>query len=291
MGLDINAVQFLIDARQKGAQFGEVVTLGRQDLNVYPVRMRQILQKHNFPSAAFENDPKTLFAEPLFLSLGASKVHSLDFSDFEGASFTHDLNQPIGDDLRQRFDLVYDGGTLEHVFNFPVAIKNCMEMVRPGGWLFLHQCANNWCGHGFYQFSPELFFRIFSADNGFEVNRAVLAETAPDAQWYEIVDPARAGRRVELVNHRPAYLLIQARRLRQVPVLAVPPQQSDYTTLWQHPQRRQTNSGERLRLDRRLLGAAGRRLRAAYRLVEPAVLADRRARPDSEVFLKVDWHL
>ena len=33
MGLDINAVQFLIDARKRGADFGEVLTLGRQDLN------------------------------------------------------------------------------------------------------------------------------------------------------------------------------------------------------------------------------------------------------------------
>ena len=113
MGLDINAVQFLIDARRRGAEFGEVVTLGRQDLNVYPTKLRQVLERHGFSGAAFQSDMKALFAEPLFLSLGARQVHSLDFSDFEGASFTHDLNQPIGDNLRERFDLVYDGGTLE----------------------------------------------------------------------------------------------------------------------------------------------------------------------------------
>ena len=32
--------------------------------------------------------------------------------------------------------------------------------------------ANNFFGHGFYQFTPELFFRIFSAANGFEVERS-----------------------------------------------------------------------------------------------------------------------
>jgi hypothetical protein len=27
--------------------------------------------------------------------------------------------------------------------------------------------ANNQMGHGFYQFSPELFFRVFSQENGY----------------------------------------------------------------------------------------------------------------------------
>ena len=62
-----------------------------------------------------------------------------------------------------QFDVVYDGGTLEHVFNFPVALRNAMELLRPGGRLFtIHTCANNLCGHGFYQFSRELFYRTLS---------------------------------------------------------------------------------------------------------------------------------
>ena len=295
MGFDIQGTKFLLSAQRRGVSFAQTATLGRQELFVDGRYLPKIFRRFGVPDSTAQSSRLLAasdgYAEPLLRWLGGEQIVSIDASAYEGTSVVHDMNLPIPEGLRAAFSVVIDGGTLEHIFNFPVAIKNCMEMVRPGGHVLLMTPANNFLGHGFYQFSPELFFRIFSADNGFEVNRAVLAETAPDAQWYEIVDPARAGRRVELVNHRPAYLLIQARRLRQVPVLAVPPQQSDYTTLWQHPQRRQTNSGERLRLGRRLLGAAGRRLRAAYRLVEPAVLADRRARPDSEVFLKVDWHL
>src|SRR6185503_5446286 len=169
MGLDINAVQFLIDARKRGAEFGEVLTLGRQDLNVYPAKMAQVLAAHGFSPALFQGGDKTLYAEPCFLSLGAKKVSSMDFSDFEGANFVHDLNKPVGQELKERFDLVYDGGTLEHVFNFPLALQNCMEMVKAGGHLFIHTGANGYCGHGFYQFSPELFYRALSPENGFEV--------------------------------------------------------------------------------------------------------------------------
>jgi hypothetical protein len=184
---------------------------------------------------------------------------------------------------------VIDGGTLEHIFNYPVAIKNCMEMVQPGGHLLLMTPANNFMGHGFYQFSPELFFRIFSEENGFELRRAIFAETDPDAQWYEIVDPAKARRRVELINRRPAYLLIQARKLRQVPVLATTPQQSDYTILWDNPAGKAGTSRLPATRTGRIIRGITRRLGAAYRSVEPEGLAARRFRPDGEVFIEVNW--
>ncbi|HWN93486.1 MAG TPA: hypothetical protein VNT99_00515, partial [Methylomirabilota bacterium] len=96
MGLDINAVRFLIAARKSGVEFGDVLTLGRQDLNVYPAKMRSVLEEHGFSSQLFApGAPDTGFAEPVFKSLGAKSVCSMDFSDFEGAVFVHDLNQPL----------------------------------------------------------------------------------------------------------------------------------------------------------------------------------------------------
>ena len=234
MGLDINSVRFLIDASRRGTKFGEVLTFGRQDLNVFPARMVKLLEAHGFNAAAFKGDAKALHAEPCFLSLGASKVYSMDVSGFEGASFIHDLNQPIGPELNERFDVVYDGGTLEHVFNFPTALKNCMQMVRVGGRFFTHTVANNWCGHGFYQFSPELFYRALSQENGFEVERLVAHRAGPYGRWYEVADPERIHSRVELLTFSPLMLLIQARRVKLTAIFAASPQQSDYTPRWRN---------------------------------------------------------
>lgn len=233
MGLDINGVQFLIDARQRGVALGEVLTLGRQDLNVFPRKMVEVLTAHGFPAAAFQSDDKVLYAEPCLLSLGASKIQSIDASPFEGATFVHDLNEPIGPELKERFDLVFDGGTLEHVFNFPVALQNCMEMVKPGGHIMFHTGTNNWCGHGFYQFSPELFYRALSPENGFEVVRMILHRVGPYGPWYEVADPNAIRSRVELVTATPVQLLVLARRLRVTPIFARAPQQSDYTARWE----------------------------------------------------------
>lgn len=233
MGLDINAVQFLIAARRRGVEFGEVLMLGRQDLNVFPSRMRELLERNHLPSEFFKSAaPDTKFAEPVFKSLGASLVQSLDFSAYEGASLVHDLNQPIGSELHERFDTVYDGGTLEHVFQFPTALKNAMEMVRVGGHLFLHTVTNNYCGHGFYQFSPELFFRALSEANGYEVVRMVLHAMGPYGRWYEVSDPRQIRDRVELITMVPVQLLIESKRTRRTAIFATPPQQGDFVARW-----------------------------------------------------------
>ena len=79
------------------------------------------------------------------------------------------MNIPISDSSKDKYTVVIDGGSLEHVFNFPIAIKNCMEMLQVGGYFISLAPANNMLGHGFYQFSPELFYRIFSKENGFSV--------------------------------------------------------------------------------------------------------------------------
>lgn len=233
MGLDINAVQFLIAARQEGVEFGDVLTLGRQDLNVYPAKMREALGKHGYSTEAFAPGARdTGFAEPVFRALGAKNVYALDASNFEGAQFVHDLNQPLPPELKERFDIVYDGGTLEHVFNYPLALKNCMEMLRPGGRFMAHTPANNWCGHGFYQFSAELFFRVFSPENGFEMERMVAHRVGPYGEWHEVSDPAAIRSRVEVITFTPLMWLVRARRTKIVPVFATPPQQSDYTPRW-----------------------------------------------------------
>jgi len=109
MGLDINSVQFLVAAHKRGGPFGDVLMIGRQDLNVYPVKMRRVLTKAGLPDELFAPDaPDTRFAEPGFKSLGARSTASLEASAFEGAEFVHDLNQPVSAALKQQFDLVYD---------------------------------------------------------------------------------------------------------------------------------------------------------------------------------------
>ena len=50
----------------------------------------------------------------------------------------------VPDTLRRRYDLVYDGGSIEHVFNLPVALRNCMDMLAVGGHYICNTATNNY---------------------------------------------------------------------------------------------------------------------------------------------------
>jgi hypothetical protein len=162
----------------------------------------------------------------------------VDYSDFEEATLLHDLNERFPENLRAKFDLVLDAGTLEHIFNFPAALRHCMELVRSAGHILIMTPASNHMGHGFYQFSPELFFRVFSAENGFAVRKIVLCQAGPgDAVFYEVKDPATTGFRTELTSSKPMLLMVLAQRTAEMPILARMPQQSDYAAVWEKHRR------------------------------------------------------
>jgi hypothetical protein len=175
------------------------------------------------------------YAEPLFKLLGAGRVDSLDFSDYEGATILHDLNKPVPLSLHNKYSVIFDGGTIEHVFNFPVCIENCMKMLKRGGHFISVTPCNNLMGHGFYQFSPELFYRVFSDESGFRIKKMFIAAVNPKDEienWYEVSDPKEVGERVSLANCSATYLLVLAEKTSDKPVLAITPQQSDYASTW-----------------------------------------------------------
>lgn len=234
MGVTYAEALALRDAVRAGATFHRTATIGRHWLLTRGDGLPELLAAAGVPEAAraaFLADPPE-WADDLFRLLGAAEVTSLDASAYEGATVVHDLNDPIPPDLAGRFDFVFDGGTLEHVFDFPRAIRNEMELTRVGGHLLISTTANNQLGHGFYQFSPELFYRVFSPDNGFEVVDMTLTEW-DSRRRYGVVDPAAVGRRVELYATAPKLgLTVLARRTDLRPVLARPPVQSDYAAAW-----------------------------------------------------------
>jgi SAM-dependent methyltransferase len=239
MGFDIATIEILLTAREAGASFDRVLTVGRQSLRTSSAQIRAVLSRHGIPLNAKQAKEvlteQKAYCEPLLKLLGARRIDSIDASDYEGASILHDMNQPLPDAYRDQFSVVVDGGSLEHVFNFPTALKNCMEAVAPGGHFIAITPSNNLMGHGFYQFSPELFFRVLNPTNGFQIVKVLIYEYPWKSVWYEVLDPAQAQRRVELTNSRPAYLIVWAKKIATMPILHESPQQSDYLAIWQRP--------------------------------------------------------
>lgn len=236
MGFDVNGVRFLLAARSAGVNFETTAMIGRQRMHLFPQALEGLLENSGYIDAARNAEAIIReadgFAEPFLNVLGAVSISSFDASTYEYATDIHDMNEPIPGEYLERYSVVIDGGSLEHVFNFPNAIKNCMNMVETGGHYLGITPANNFMGHGFYQFSPELYFRVFSEANGFRIDHVTIFEDVPGAQWVQLTDPDILGKRVEMVNSKPAYLLVQAIKTANKPVFATAPQQSDYSAAW-----------------------------------------------------------
>jgi hypothetical protein len=228
--MGINAQVATVIAYLKANNFvgKEILSLGRQDKAFSLKDLRNINRNVSagWTDSQMEASVKDPSAET-FLNLCGFKVsRAIDASDFEGADIVHDLNLAIPEHLQDITSFFYDGGTLEHVFDVATSFKNAFDLLKVGGIALFAPPANNQCGHGFYQFSPELFFRVLSA-NGFDSIHVYLVTTNRPTKWLKCVDPSRAGRRYQFYSGEPLQLIAIARKAKRLQSLVIP-QQSDY---------------------------------------------------------------
>jgi hypothetical protein len=220
MGVDLHSLRLLqyVSAREP---LGDVATMGRQCVHVGPENQRKLL-------GISEKQPYGPYCEELLLErFGASSVVSFDASSYEHATVLHDMNLPINH--AYQYDSIIDLGTLEHVFNLPVALSNVASLCKKGGRIVHALPANNFNGHGFWQFSPELFFSLYSSKNGFSETEVFVAELNDDRCWWRSSTPT-GGERVEFTSTQRSYVLAITRKVEEITRQDV--QQSDYVVNW-----------------------------------------------------------
>jgi SAM-dependent methyltransferase len=221
MGINRNSLKLLVHAK-KYVNYNETVTLGKQTLFVKEQEFEKIFQN------SFGGEFQANYSEDVFLNLGAKTVDSLDVSNYEGAKIIHDMNKPISEDLHNKYSVVFDGGSLEHIFNVPTALQNCMNLLKVGGHFIGITPTNNFLGHGFYQFSPEFFYSVFREKFGFNVVQMLFFIDSKFTRFYEVADPLKVKNRVILSNNYPSYLFVLAEKISDVSLKDMLPQQSDY---------------------------------------------------------------
>lgn len=235
MALMTDDCTLLFYGKSINVSYETTLMLGRLSLYASKEDIEKCINKYrNNEKGIDEVEFTDEYSEPLFKILGAKTVDSIDFSNYEKATIIHDMNNPIPSKYYNSFTAIIDGGTIEHVFNFPVAIKNCMQALKVGGHYIGITPANNLMGHGFYQYSPELFYRIFSEENGFVLKKMFVTLTNNDGtgSWYEVADPKNVKERVTLINNYPLSLMFIAEKISEKEIFKSTPQQSDYIYTW-----------------------------------------------------------
>ena len=238
MGLYTSSIKWLILMKKTyGISFDKTLTLGRQYCSVAELKkcitqLKKIERKGD--GRISEKDASIIYSQDGYADnalryIGARVLDFMDYSNYESANIIHDMNRPISQEIMNSYDVVIDGGTMEHVFNYPQAISNAMNLVKPGGFLFIIVPTNGWCGHGFYQCSPCVFLDILTKENGFELKSIYLHE----------VETLGRDRVLKLVNHHGniftrgrGLLYVTAQKIGRCPDHIVV-QQGDYVAKWE----------------------------------------------------------
>jgi hypothetical protein len=232
MGIDVHALNFLRYISRK-EPLGRVATIGRQLLMIGPARVAELMGLPVVTEFGMYSE------ELLKRHFGANIVDSYDYSDYEGATFTADMNEPL---LPTRaYDTVIDCGSLEHIYNVPQAIINISTLCSKAGRIVHISPGNNFCGHGFWQFSPELFFSLYSESNGYAETQVFLADLTSPRHWFEVEQPTN-GKRTEVVSKTPLYVMCKTRKIADF--CRIQAQQSDYVHQWQLKQSNKSSQNE-----------------------------------------------
>ena len=108
-----------------------------------------------------------------FQSLGISEVTTVDIPGCEHMpDLFHDLNQPLPPHFSDRFNLVLDPGTMEHVFDIKMGLTNIVQALRIGG-IIIHQVPIYSYNGGYYSINPNVL-NDFYRENGFSELKAFI---------------------------------------------------------------------------------------------------------------------
>lgn len=225
MGIDCATFVQLCELASRFQTDGRALMLGRQKLRFHlgkrqvriphKARFQKALDKHGHSVRIEDLVQPNNYAEKMFAGLGLGTVETIDFSDYEFGTepqfvgHLHDLNTPVPEHLHGAFDFIFDGGTLEHIFDVPVALENIFRMLKPGGRFVGVNPLNGWPGHGMYQFSPELMYSFWVRRCQCDVVNCYAMSENPGGYFKSMKDPndltgrSKIGRRVLLWRPLP----------------------------------------------------------------------------------------
>lgn len=219
MGLPTASILHMLSEAKKRPFSGKALVLGRAIIGVTQSELVDLAQLKEFRlidgEYGFSHNPgaakKHLISDTYFFeTIGFDAMESLDVFDYENPTHVHNLGDPnLPDNLIAQFESVIDVGTLEHVFNIPVALNNIFRMLKVNGRAIFHVASTNYIDHGYYMFSPILFWDYFIF-NKWEVNSLYLVACDPDKSHREYQS-------IELKNRRELKDILVEQKLLDCP--------------------------------------------------------------------------
>lgn len=211
MGIDRSGLNAILMSCKHIKNKQNLLTLGRQQIHTSQQNNIDIGDKFNtnLSEIIYGN-----YCETFFSSIGFRNIDSIDNSKYEGAKYVHNLNYPILEDFKNKYDYIYDGGTTQHIFNIPQVFENIIDMLNIDGLFVSVTCNNNFSGHGMYQFSPELYLSCFNKKYGMEILHIYIGENGKTSDEWKNVNSFNGYRNLDKFNSTlETYIIIIARKI------------------------------------------------------------------------------
>jgi hypothetical protein len=186
MGLNIQALKILFEENSHREISGDVLLIGKSTvaisrknldkffrINGLNLSTDQFLHKDlstKRSSNVFDVDDVELL-QKMFPKI--NKIDILDISPIEGANIVADLNKPIDEKLKFKYDFIYDSSVLDNVFNPAQMIENVAQLLNASGRVLMVNVASFFPG-AMVSCHPEWFYSFF-AINDFSDAKIYLA--------------------------------------------------------------------------------------------------------------------
>jgi SAM-dependent methyltransferase len=122
-----------------------------------PVTVKKVLDE------AYDGEiPKPVVPSAFYSLFGTDRYRSLDLMDTR-SDWLRDCNEPFK--LPERFDVVTNFGTAEHVFNIAAMFQSVHDALKPGGVALHVLPAFGDVNHGFYNIHPTTYLDLSAANN------------------------------------------------------------------------------------------------------------------------------
>lgn len=186
MAIDHTLLRMFMKMQERHGMSGKLLTIGVQDVMFSHEDAEEFFRKENYKFTPIPKAERTyrkskaqtiyegifnvenpMHMHDLFRMMNFTEVASLDAFDADNPTILHDMNKPVPEQYVGKYDVVFDIGSMEHVFDVKSFVANCVAMTREGGTLVIYDALMGWHNECFYNFQTPFFFDVFKA-NGFE---------------------------------------------------------------------------------------------------------------------------
>ena len=159
----------------------KAVDLGSQTSSINNIFVKNLLNNNKILDSTQKKNldnlsrSKSFATEDYFNSVGFKEYKSIDINGAYN-SLQFDLNKNISEtySYNEKYDLVINNGTGEHVFNQYALFLNFHNLTKLNGIMLNILPFIDWINHGFYNFNP-IFFADLAASNNYEIIKISLA--------------------------------------------------------------------------------------------------------------------